>query len=145
MGEEVVSKSEVKWRDRKHFMWFPWSFTKYEVRNGRLYVESGLLKTDFDETLLYRIVDIKLTRTLAQKIFGTGTITLYTRVDVSKNIELKNIKNPVEVKEYLSDLVEGVRNDKKVVGKEFSGVMCGANHDEDCENDMPDLMDDGDQ
>ncbi len=124
MNEEA-EKREIKWRDRKHWMWFPWSFTKYEVRNGRLYLQKGLFKTSFDETLLYRIVDIKLTRTLAQKIFGTGTITLYTRVDVQKEIPLVNIKNPVQVKEYLSEMIEDVRNSKKVVGKEFYGVMGG--------------------
>lgn len=130
MSEEIAGKSEVKWRDRKHWMWFPWSFTKYEVRNGRLYVERGLLKTEFDEVLLYRIMDISLSRTLAQKIFGTGTVTLYTKVDVNKQIQLQNIKNPVEVKEYLSDLIEGIRNDKKVVGKEFNSMVCDVHGDE---------------
>ncbi|MGN0165408.1 MAG: PH domain-containing protein, partial [Lachnospiraceae bacterium] len=96
-------------------------------------------------TLLYRIVDIRLTRTLAQKIFGTGTVTLFTRVDVNKHIELQNIKNPVEVKEYLSDLIEGIRNDKKVVGREFSGMMCNIHEGavEEADMDMPDMDDDG--
>lgn len=137
MSEEIAGKNEVKWRDRKHWMWFPWSFTKYEVRNGRLYVERGLFKTEFDEVLLYRIMDISLSRTLAQKIFGTGTVTLYTKVDVNKQIQLQNIKNPVEVKEYLSDLIEGVRNDKKVVGKEFNSMVCDV-HGEDGMDDMSD-------
>lgn len=141
MGEDTTN--EIKWRDRKHFMWFPWSFTKYEIRNGRLYVQKGLLKTTFDEILLYRIVDIKLTRTLWQKIFGTGTVTLFTRVDVNNVLELHNIKNPIEVKEYLSDLVEGIRNDKKVVGKEFNGMMMGPGHGPmDDDNDIPEFMDD---
>ena len=65
--------NEVKWRDRKHHLWFPFSFTIYEVRNERLYVQRGLFSTSFDETLLYRVTDLRLTRTLGQKIFGTGT------------------------------------------------------------------------
>ena len=30
------------WEDRKHFMWFPWSFTKYYIENERLMIEAGL-------------------------------------------------------------------------------------------------------
>lgn len=132
-------KNVIKWRDRKHWAWFPWSFTKYEVRNDRLYVQKGFFKTSYDETLLYRIVDIRLSRTLAQKIFGTGTVTLFTRVDVNHHIELVNIKDSVAVKEYLSDLVEEIRNRKKVVGKEFYGVMGGADHGGHEHDDLDDI------
>ena len=109
------------WRDRKHFMWFPFSFTVYEVKKDRLYIQRGLFSTSFDETLLYRITDIKLTRTLGQKIFGTGTIELCTTVDHDGHILLENIKNPMQVKELLSEAVEAARDKKKVIGKEFYG------------------------
>lgn len=109
------------WKDRKHFMWFPFSFTVYEVKNERLYIQRGLMSTTFDETLLYRITDIKLTRSLGQKIFGTGTIELCTTVDHDDHILLENIKNPVHVKELLSEAVEDARDKKKVIGKEFYG------------------------
>ena len=109
------------WKDRKHFMWFPFSFTKYEIKDDRLFIQSGLLSTSFDETLLYRITDIKLTRSLGQKIFGTGTIELCTRVDHDKHIHLINIKKPLETKKLLSDIIEDARDKKNVVGKEFYG------------------------
>ena len=107
------------WKDRKHFMWFPFSFTKYEVKNDRLYEQEGLFNTHYDEVLLYRIVDLCLTRSFAQKIFGTGTIILCTKADSDKEIYLKNIKNPIQVKELLSKTIEEVRDNRKVVGKEF--------------------------
>ncbi len=107
------------WKDRKHFMWFPFSFTKYEVKNDRLYEQEGLFNTHYDEVLLYRIVDLCLTRSFAQKIFGTGTIILYTKADSDKEIYLKNIKNPIQVKELLSKTIEEVRDNRKLVGKEF--------------------------
>lgn len=109
------------WKDRKHFMWFPFSFTKYEVRDDRLFIQKGLLSTSFDETLLYRITDLKLTRSLGQKIFGTGTLELCTKVDHDKHISLVNIKKPLEVKKLLSDTVEEARDRKNVIGKEFYG------------------------
>ena len=125
---------ETVWKDRKHFMWFPFSFTKYEVSNDRLYQQTGLFNTVFDEVLLYRIVDLTLQQSLGQKIFGTGTIVLSCKVDRDKEILLKNIKKPREVKSMLSDLVEEARDRKRVVGKEFygrDGGDCSCDHDDD--------------
>ena len=112
---------DVLWKDRKHFMWFPFSFTKYEVRNNRLYSQKGLFSTTYDEVLLYRILDISMTQTLAQKIFGTGTLVLAARANMGGDVYLENIKHPKQVNDLLSDLVEKARDQKRVVGKEFYG------------------------
>lgn len=114
-------KEEPIWKDRKHHLWFPFSFTKYSVKNDRLYEESGFLSTKYDETLLYRIIDLRLERSLAQKIFGTGTIKLFTKADSQPEIHLINIKHPMEVKDLLSEEIEKARNGKNLVGKEFYG------------------------
>lgn len=121
----MQSSNEIAWKDRKHWLWFPFSFTKYEVDDERLYVQKGFFSTSYDETLLYRIVDIRLVRSLGQKLCGTGTILVSVRVDQDSVIELKNIKKPMEVKRLLSKMIENVRNEKKVVGKEFYGIMGG--------------------
>ena len=120
-----ISQEEELWKDRKHHMWFPISFTKYSVTKSALSVQQGFFKTSYDETLLFRIVDIRLSRTFGQKIFGTGTVELFTRVDTQGVIQLKNIKHCKDVFRLLSNLVEQVRNEKNVVGKEFYGVMGG--------------------
>lgn len=107
------------WQDRKHFMWFPFSFTKYSIKNERLYQETGLISTHYDELLLYRITDICLKRSFAQKIYGTGTVVLYTKADSNREVLLKNIKNPKQVTDLISKLVEEIRDKRNVVGKEF--------------------------
>ena len=118
---EKYAAPELIWKDRKHFMWFPWSFTRYSLDENRLYIDKGLISIKHDEALLYRIVDISMSRTLAQRIFGTGSIVLYTKVDVSGEILLKNIKSVKQVNRMLSDMIEKARNRKRVVGKEFYG------------------------
>lgn len=128
---EKTDRDNVYWRDRKHFMWFPFSFTVYEVRNDRLYIQRGLFNTTYDETLLYRIVDLSMRQSLGQKIFGTGTVQLVTRVDQDRDILLLNIKNPKKVKELLSELVEDARKKKSVVGKEFYGHQESPAEDDD--------------
>ena len=125
----MPERNPILWKDRKHFLWFPWSFTRYSLDCDRLYTDVGLLTTRHDEALLYRIVDLSLTRTLGQRICGTGTVTLHTRVDVSGQIILKNIKKPEEVNRLLSDLIEKARSRRQVVGKEFYS------HDHDLDGD----------
>lgn len=115
MGDNLI------WEDRKHFMWFPWSFTKYYIENERLMIEAGLLKTTLDETLLYRIVDVTMVQTLTGKIFGTGDLIVKTKVDSNPEIVLKNISEPKKVRSLLSELVEDNRQRKNVVGREFYG------------------------
>ncbi|MGI5894297.1 MAG: PH domain-containing protein [Candidatus Merdivicinus sp.] len=125
----IEEEFPILWKDRKHFMWFPWSFTRYTLDQSRLYLDIGLLNTKHDEVLLYRVVDISMTRSLAQRIFGTGSITLYTKVDISGEIHLKNIKNPDKVNRMLSNLIEQARNKKQVVGKEFYSDEHDCDHD----------------
>lgn len=111
--------NQMHWKDRKHILWFPWTFTKYYITNDRLTIEKGLLKTVVDETLLYRIVDITMEQTLTGKLFGTGTLIITAKADKTPEIHLENIAKPREIRQMLSQLVEESRNNRNVVGKEF--------------------------
>ena len=95
------------WSARKrNALGLPWTFTKYAFTEDRLFVTTGLLKTVEDEVRLYRILDISLSRTLLQKIFGMGTIAISSADKTMGNFNLVNVKNPVQVKEQLSKLIE---------------------------------------
>lgn len=110
------------WQDRKrNFLGLPWTFTKYAFSQDRLFLTTGLLKTEEDEVRLYRILDITKSKTLWQKIFGMGTIEISSADKSLGNFELKNIKNVDEVKEQLSNLVEECRDKKRVSNREFMG------------------------
>ncbi len=135
-GENII------WSDRVHHAWFPLSFTKYYIKNDRLYIDSGLINSTSDETLLYRIVDLRLRRKLLHKIFGTGDIILYTKVDKHHEILLHNIKNPRETKDMISELVEKSRNTRNVVGKEFYGGPRAGHDNDGNDNGIPDFLED---
>lgn len=70
---------------------------------------------------LYRILDISLSQTLTQKIFRIGTIQVSSADKTLGNFEIKNIKDPRQVKEQLSQLVEENREKKRVTNREFMG------------------------
>lgn len=141
---KATEKNPVVWSDRKHFMWFPFSFTVYELKKDRLYEKKGFFSTTYDELLLYRVLDITLNQTFGQKVFGTGTIILKCKADAASEIRLENIKNPLEVKEMFSEMIEEARNRHRIVGREFYGddVYVGSGSDgPDGDDDLYDDMD----
>ena len=117
---------QLLWKDRKRILGMPISFTKYEVTGDRLVTRKGLLHTETDEILLYRILDIKLRQSLGQKMFGVGTVTLYSADKSNNTLELKNIKKPEAVRKFVSRLVEQVRTQKGITGREIYGAAAGA-------------------
>ncbi len=108
------------WKDRKRTIFgLPLSFTKYALSEDRFFVESGLISSKEDEVRLYRILDISLSCSLGQKMFGLGTIKCCSGDKTLGDFEIKNIKKPREVKELLSSQVEKQRDEKRVVSREY--------------------------
>lgn len=112
--------NEMIWQDRKR-VWcgLPWTFTKYELSREKLVIKTGLFTQNQDEVRLYRILDLSLTRSFGQRIFGLGTIKCNSVDKTMKNFEIKNIKNSEVVKNQLSDLIEEARQRGKVSSREF--------------------------
>ena len=120
------------WKERKrNALGLPWTFTKYALTDDRLFITSGLLKTVEDEVRLYRIMDLSLSQTLSQKIFGIGTILVSSADKSIRDFEIKNIKKPRDVKEQLSKLVEENRDKKRVTNREFMGEDAEFGDDDD--------------
>jgi len=112
--------ADIMWRDRKRtFLGLPWSFTRYSLTREKLLIDVGFLRSNEEEVRLYRILDISLRRSLGQRILGIGTIHCCSADKSSPEFDIKNIKQPVVVKNMLSELVEEERNKKRVSGREF--------------------------
>ena len=89
---ELDQQGKVLWHDRKRILGMPISFTRYEVDDSRLTMRKGFFRTETDELLLYRVLDIKMVRTLGQKLFGVGTLSLYCADQSNRTLELVSIK-----------------------------------------------------
>lgn len=111
---------EYLWSDRKRTLFgLPLSFTKYSMNEERLFIEQGFLNKKEDEVRLYRIMDVSLSRSFGQRMFGVGTIHCCSADKSMKDFDILSIKNPKEVKEQLSELVEKQRDAKRVTNREF--------------------------
>lgn len=112
-----MDKNEVKYTERKRVLFFglPLTFTVYHIGDDLLTIDTGLLKTEENDCYMYKISDAKLTRTLIEKAFGLGTVTLYTGDTTDKVIVLQHIKNSVEIKDYIIKASEAARIRRRTV------------------------------
>ena len=125
---------EYLWKDRKRYFGLPLSFTRYSLSEDRLFTSVGFLNIKDDEILLYRVRDIDTSRSLWQRIFGVGTVVVMSSDKSMPNLVLKNIKDPVMVKELIHNQVEEMKLKRRV---RFGEIMTDADGDGE-----PDDMDD---
>ena len=115
-----MDRPGVVWQDRKRIIFgLPWTFTKYVLTKEKLLIQTGILSTKEEEVRLYRIMDVTLRRSLAQRLFGLGTIHCCSADKSTPEFDIQWIPNSAQVKEQLSDLVEAERMAKRVSSREF--------------------------
>ena len=102
------------WKDRKRYFGLPLSFTRYCMSDDRLFVSVGFLNIKDDEILLYRVRDIDTSRNLWQRLFGVGTVIVMSSDKSMPTLVLKNIKDPIAVKEMIHQQVEEMKIRRRV-------------------------------
>lgn len=85
------------------------SFTTYTVSQKKINIKKGLLRTEEDDTLMYKIQDVKLVRSLWERIFKLGTVICYSGDVTDAKLMLAHIKNSSEIKEYILETAEEER------------------------------------
>ena len=84
-------------------------------------MSEGFLSIKDDEILLYRVRDIDTSRNLWQRLFGVGTVIVMSSDKSMPNLVLKNIKDPVFVKELIHKQVEEMKIKRRVRVGEIMG------------------------
>ena len=97
--------------ERKRLLFFglPWTFTKYTISPSLLTVSQGLLNTTEDDCYMYKIQDVKLNKSLIERIFGLSTVICYTGDVTHHEVKLEHIKHADEIKAYLLKTSEEAR------------------------------------
>ena len=102
------------WQDRKRHFGLPVSFTRYRLSDDRLFIETGVIRFQEEEVLLYKIQDLHLSITLGQRLFGVGTVSVISGDQTAPRVELVNIAHPKRVKELIHDLTEDSKRQRRV-------------------------------
>lgn len=118
---------EYLWKDRKRHLGLPLSFTRYRLSEDRLFCETGFLNIKSDEVLLYRVRDLQLNMSIGQRIFGVGTVCVVSSDQSIPHLDLKNVKNPRQVKELIHQNVEAAKDKRRMRTTELVGGGNGEN------------------
>lgn len=102
-------------RKRWLFLGLPFTFTKYTIREDMITIDAGLLKTVENDCYMYKVQDVQLTATLAEKLFRLGTVTCFTGDTTDPKLELIHIKNARAVKEFILEMSEAARIKRRTV------------------------------
>lgn len=102
-------------RKRWLFLGLPFTFTKYTIREDMITIDTGLLKTVENDCYMYKVQDVQLTATLAEKMFRLGTVTCFTGDTTHPKLELVHIKNSRAVKEFILEMSEAARLKRRTV------------------------------
>lgn len=114
---------DMLWYDRKRIFGMPISFTRYFLFEDKLIHSKGMLFTREGEILLYRIMDLEIKYSLFDRLLGIGTVVLYGSDVTESRFEIEKVKNPRDVLNYLSNLVEVQRAKLGIQGKDILGVL----------------------
>ena len=102
-------------RKRWLFLGLPFTFTKYTIKEDMITIDAGLLKTVENDCYMYKVQDVQHSATLAEKIFGLGTVTCFTGDTTHPQLVMTHIKNSKAVKEFILQKSEEARLKRRTV------------------------------
>lgn len=103
--------NELVYEERKRWLFFglPFTFTKYMIKDDMLTVDQGFFKKVENDCYMYKIQDVEHTASLAERIFGLGSVTCYTGDTTHPKLILIHIKHSKEIKNYILEASEAAR------------------------------------
>jgi membrane protein YdbS with pleckstrin-like domain len=74
---------------------------RYRVTSQRLFIENGILSQTVDQTELIRVDDVRIHKTLLNRIFGLGTIAVLSTDASNREVTITGVADPDQVAESL--------------------------------------------
>ena len=115
--EDKEQESGKEYVERKRWLFFglPFTFTKYTINERVITIDEGLLSTKENDCYLYKVQDVELRTSLAERIFGLGTVACFTGDNTHPQLLLEHIKHAKEVKNYILYASEVARRKRRTL------------------------------
>ena len=103
--------------ERKRLLLFglPWTFTKYEIKEDMITVDTGFFNVIENDCYMYKVQDVQLRTSLWERFWGLGTVVCYTGDNTSPTLELMHIKHAREIKGFILQASEEARLKRRVL------------------------------
>ncbi len=119
-----MKNDEIKyvWTDKKRTIFgLPLSFTRYFLTESKFITRKGFFSIDEDEMDLYKIIDKKIHKPFIQRIFGCGTIIIYSKDADTPTKEIHCVKNVRKVSDLIDKKLNAVRDRYGIRGRDMMG------------------------
>lgn len=93
----------------------------YEFTSERMRIYEGVLNQEINEVELYRVKDTRLEKPFWLRLFGLSNIILTTSDRSLTTIEIRAVRDGIEIREKLRKQVELLRDKKRVREVDFEG------------------------
>ncbi|MGH1342543.1 MAG: PH domain-containing protein [Nannocystales bacterium] len=89
---------------------FRYRTTRYKITNRRLEHEHGVLTTTVDSIELWRVLDVRYSQNIIDRMFGNATVTLIGTDQTDPEFELYGLPNARKLFEDLREAVQAARH-----------------------------------
>lgn len=117
-----------KEKKRSMFLGLPWTFTAYTVTDEIITVDSGLLRKEENDCYLYKVIDVRLEKTLLERILGLGTVHCFTGDVTDPDLRIQHIKHAKEIEDYILKQSESERMKRKTLNTQHLDGNPGISH-----------------
>jgi membrane protein YdbS with pleckstrin-like domain len=82
---------------------------RYRLTSQRLFIERGILSRTIDQTELIRVDDVRVYQSLADRLFGLGTVGILSTDATDREIRMEGIADPHHVAEAVRTHMRSLR------------------------------------
>ena len=93
----------------------PFSCTTYILDDEKITIRRGFIEEVEDDAMMYKVQDVRMTRSLLERLFGLGTIVCYTGDTTHPELRLSRVKKPHEIKDYIIERSENARKVRRTL------------------------------
>ena len=109
MSVEVVEKK--RWL----FLGFPFTFTRYVIKEDMITVDTGVFTKVENDCYMYKVQDVEHTASIWERMVGLGTIVCYTGDTTHPKLLIEHIRNSKQIKEFILKESEEARLKRRTV------------------------------
>ena len=129
-----MGKNDINyvWTDKKRTIFgLPWTFTRYYLTETKFITKTGFFNISEDEMDLYKITDKKILRPFGQRIFGCGSIIIYSKDTDNPTKEIHCVKDVRAVSNMIDEYMNKMRDKYGIRGRDLMGIYTDSEHPED--------------